>query len=62
MSQNLETKLEQIEIKLHNARRERDVWASSKGGNSNAKMADQLVRSLEKQRDILIEEINSQLE
>lgn len=62
MIQNLETELEQIERKLDKATRERDAWASSKGGHSNSKMADQLVRSLVKQRDKLIEEINNQLE
>ncbi|WP_266125950.1 hypothetical protein [Acinetobacter bereziniae] len=60
MIQNLETELEKIEKKLNRAKSERDVWASSKGGNSNLKMADQLVKSYQKERDSLIQKIKNQ--
>jgi cell division septum initiation protein DivIVA len=60
MNRNLENEIEQVEKKLNKATSERDVWRSSKGGQSNSKMAEQLVRSLEKQRDTLIEELNNQ--
>lgn len=61
MSQDLETELEKIEKKLNKATSERDVWASSKGGNSNFKMADQLVKSIQKERDSLIKKIKNQV-
>lgn len=62
MNQNLENKLEQVEKKLESAVRERNIWQSSKGGVSNAKIAEHLVKALEKERDNLITQINNQNE
>lgn len=53
MNQELQDQLEQLEAKIDKAKRERDVWRSSKGGNHQYEMADRLVKALEKDRDNL---------
>jgi hypothetical protein len=49
--------IEKIENDLERARRERDVWKSSRGGQSNYEMARVMVSALEKE---LLDAISNQ--